>query len=113
MVRLGKVIELHFCAHKLVADDPKSAICWFAVGCYYMLTKKYNQARQYFIKSKNYDKNFGPAWIGIGNAFAVQDESEQALATYRSASRLFLGSHIPFLSMGVEYMRTSNFSLGN
>jgi anaphase-promoting complex subunit 6 len=29
----------------------------------------------------------------------------------RSASRMLIGSHIPLLSMGMEYMRTNNFDL--
>jgi anaphase-promoting complex subunit 6 len=113
MVQLKLVPDLHFCAHKLVSDYPSSPVSWFAVGCYYMLTNHYSKARRYFNKAKSMDNSFIPAWIGIGNAFAAQDESDQAMATYRSASRLLVGCHIPFLSMGMEYMRTNNFDLAS
>lgn len=51
------------------------------------------------------------AWIGFGHAFAAQDESDQALSAYRTASRLCPGSHIPSLCMGAEYSRIGNMSL--
>ena len=111
MVHLKLVPDLHFCAHKLVADYPNNPVSWFAVGAYYLLTNNYPKARGYFNKAKSIDNNFIPAWIGIGNAFAAQDESDQAMATYRSASRLLVGCHTPLVSMGMEYMRTNNFEL--
>ena len=40
-----------------------------------------------------------------------QEESELALAMYRSASRLFQGSHLPLLFMGMEYLKTNNRAL--
>ena len=57
------------------------------------------------------DANFAPAWIGFGNAFAAQDESDQAMASYRSGARLFSGSHLPGLCIGMEYIRTNNLAL--
>jgi anaphase-promoting complex subunit 6 len=51
------------------------------------------------------------AWIGFGNSFAAQDESDQAMAAYRTASRLFQGSHLPLLCIGTEHLRTNNLSL--
>ena len=44
-------------------------------------------------------------------AFAAQDESDQAMAAYRTASRLFPGSHIPWLGIGMEYLRTNHLHL--
>jgi anaphase-promoting complex subunit 6 len=40
-----------------------------------------------------------------------QDESDQAMAAYRTASRLFIGSHLPVLFTAVEYLRTNNVTL--
>ena len=45
------------------------------------------------------------------NQFAAQDESDQAMAAYRTASRLFPGSHIPWLGVGMEYLRTNHLHL--
>lgn len=57
------------------------------------------------------DPNFAPAWIGFGHAFAAQDESDQAMTSYRTASRLFPGSHLPRLCIGMEYLRTNHLPL--
>jgi len=51
------------------------------------------------------------AWLGFGHSFAAQDESDQAMAAYRTASRLFIGSHLPVLCTAIEYLRTNNVSL--
>lgn len=40
-----------------------------------------------------------------------QDESDQALAAYRTAARLFPGLHAPVLGMGMEYSRMNNLGL--
>jgi tetratricopeptide (TPR) repeat protein len=40
-----------------------------------------------------------------------QDESDQALAAYRTAARLFPGLHVPMLGMGIEYSRMNNLGL--
>ena len=49
--------------------------------------------------------------IGLGHAFAAQDESDQAMAAYRAAARLFPGCHLPALCIGMEHRRANNLSL--
>lgn len=41
----------------------------------------------------------------------LQDESDQALAAYRTAARLFPGLHTPLLGMGTAYQRMNNLHL--
>ncbi|XP_060209255.1 anaphase-promoting complex subunit 6 isoform X3 [Lycium barbarum] len=87
------------------------ALSWFAVGCYYYCIKKYDQARRYFSKATSLDGTFASAWIGYGNAYAAQEEGDQAMSAYRTAARLFPGYHLPTLYIGMEYMRTHSFKL--
>lgn len=42
-------------------------------------------------KATTLEGAFAPAWLGFGNAYAAQDESDQAMAAYRTAARLFAG----------------------
>ena len=70
-------------AHQLVEAYPQKAVSWFSVGCYYLLARRHDLARTYFTKASAIDNHFAPAWIGFGNAFAAQDESDQALAALR------------------------------
>ena len=111
LVELGKKNDLYLLAHSLVAEYPDKAVTWFAIGCYYMTTRQYDSARKYFSKATSIDASFVQAWIGFGHAFAAQDESDQAMAAYRTATRLFTGSHVPVMSIGMEYQRTNNSSL--
>jgi tetratricopeptide (TPR) repeat protein len=98
-------------AHQLVEEYPAAAVSWYAVGCYYHMISDFENARRYFSKATTIDHRFAPAWVGFGHAFAAQDESDQAMAAYRTASRLFPGSHIPWLGIGMEYLRTNHLHL--
>jgi anaphase-promoting complex subunit 6 len=64
-----------------------------------------------YSKATTLEPVFPPAWIGFGNAFAAQDESDQAMSSYRTASNLFPGCHLPCLFMGMEHLRTNNLPL--
>jgi len=111
LVQLGRKSVVFYISHQLVNAYPQSAVSWFAAGCYYFLIKKYEHARRFFHKATQIDTNFAPAWIAYGHAFAAHDESDQALAAYRTACRLFPGSHLPWLFIGVEYVRTNSLPL--
>jgi anaphase-promoting complex subunit 6 len=110
-VELRRKNELYLCAHKLVEEYPDKAVSWFAVACYYYCVRQFDTARRYFSKATALEGVFVPAWIGFGHSFAAQDESDQAMAAYRTATRLFPGSHLPVLCIGMEYQRTNNLSL--
>ncbi|KAL0042944.1 hypothetical protein WJX79_004643 [Trebouxia sp. C0005] len=110
-LELRKKNELFRRAHKLVQEYPDRALAWFAVGCYYLCTQQYDSARRYFGKATTIENSFAAAWIGFGNAFAFQDESDQAMAAYRTAARLFPGLHLPLTGMGMEYQRMNNLHL--
>ncbi|KAL1529343.1 hypothetical protein AB1Y20_000297 [Prymnesium parvum] len=111
MTRLNLHSELFYLAHQLEEEYPQLAVSWFAVGCYYLMIADFENARRYFSKATTIDMRFSPAWVGFGHAFAAQDESDQAMAAYRTASRLFPGSHIPWLGIGMEYLRTNHLHL--
>ncbi|KAL4427283.1 hypothetical protein ABPG77_003192 [Micractinium sp. CCAP 211/92] len=110
-LELKKKTELFARGHKLVEEHPDRAVSWFAVGCYYMCSQQYEQARRYFGKATALDRGFAPAWVAFGHAFAAQDESDQAMAAYRTANRLFPGLHGPLMGMGMEYQRMNNQGL--
>ncbi|KHN07792.1 Anaphase-promoting complex subunit 6, partial [Glycine soja] len=110
-VELGHSNELYLMSCNLVKDYPQMALSWFAVGCYYYCIKKYDQSRRYFSKATSLDGTFPPAWIGYGNAYAAQEEGDQAMSAYRTAARLFPGCHLATLYIGMECMRTHSYKL--
>ena len=118
LVELGRKADLFKLSHELVDERPEDATSWFAVGCYYKASGKVPRTadgippvRKFFDKATRKDPDFAPGWIGYGNYFADQDESEQALAAYRQAQRLYVGCHIPTLYIGMEYLRTNHLDL--
>lgn len=110
-VTLKKKSELFLLGHRLVDEHPGLAISWYAVGCYYTATQQHDAARRYFAKATTLDKTAAAAWVGFGHAFAAQDESDQAMAAYRTAARLFPGLQVPLVGIGMEYSRMNNMGL--
>lgn len=108
---LGRKHDLFYLAHELADGYPDSPLAWFAVACYYTTVEDLDQARRYFSKATALDGNFGAAWLGFGHSFAVQGEHDQAMAAYRTAARLFKGSHLPQLCIGMEYVQTAQLPL--
>lgn len=72
-----RTVTLSCLSCRLVEENPERALSWFAVGCYYLCTQQYDSARRYFGKATTIENSFAAAWIGFGNAFAFQDESDQ------------------------------------
>lgn len=108
MIELNKIVDLYSLAYKLGNNCIDKFIPWYAVGCYYYGVKKYEISRKYFLKCNQLNKNFPEGWIALGNSYAGEDESDQALNAYRTCLRLFPGSHYSNLYIGMEFVRTNN-----
>ncbi|KAI9031289.1 hypothetical protein DFJ74DRAFT_744467 [Hyaloraphidium curvatum] len=105
---LGRKHQLFYLAHELVARYPDKAVTWFAVGSYYLLAERGEEARRYFAKATLADNSFGPAWIGFAHAFVKEGEHDQAIAAYATASKLFRGMHLPIMYIGVQHLMLGN-----
>lgn len=108
LVDLRRASELFYYAHQLVDSRPRSALSWFAVGSYYLLIGKSDVAQRHFSKASRLNPRFVEAWVAYGHSFAAQDESDQAMSAYRAAQRLYAGSHVPLLFLGMEHIKTNN-----
>ncbi|ODV92786.1 hypothetical protein CANCADRAFT_14857, partial [Tortispora caseinolytica NRRL Y-17796] len=106
---LNRTAKLFTLAHEYVEPCPNQPESWLAVAVYYLNIKKIPEARRFFSKASVLDPHFGPAWIGFAHTFAVDGEHEQALSAYATAARLFQGSHLPFLFLGMQHTQLNNF----
>lgn len=104
----GETNALFLLSHDLADTYPDEPATWLAVGTYYMAIQQISQARAYFSKASLMDPHFGPAWIGFAHTFAAEGEHDQAISAYSTAARLFQGTHLPPLFLGMQ-----NLSLGN
>lgn len=122
--------KLFLLAHELVDKEPESAISWYAVGMWYMCIKKFQEARTYFryaaktlranflwemyspisrhSKTSLMDPRFAPAWIAFAHAFSFEGEHEHAVTAYSTCARLYTGSHLPLMFVGMEHIILSN-----
>nr|OQO31556.1 hypothetical protein B0A51_01398 [Rachicladosporium sp. CCFEE 5018] len=99
-------------SHDLADTHPLEPTTWLAVGTYYLSTSRIPEARAYFSKASLMDPHFGPAWIGFAHTFAAEGESDQAIAAYSTAARLFQGTHLPQMFLGMQEIALGNFGLG-
>ncbi|KAK5166508.1 anaphase-promoting complex subunit Cut9 [Saxophila tyrrhenica] len=99
---LGHTNALFALSHDLADTHPHEPCSWLAVGTYYLNTGRIPEARSYFSKASLMDPHFGPAWIGFAHTFAAEGEGDQAIAAYSTAARLFQGTHLPQLFLGMQ-----------
>ncbi|KAF2106591.1 anaphase-promoting complex subunit Cut9 [Lophiotrema nucula] len=104
---------LYLLSHNLADTHPQEPSSWLAVGVYYLSTNKIAEARRYFSKASMMDPHFGPAWIGFAHTFAAEGEHDQAISAYSTAARLFQGTHLPQLFLGMQNLQLNHMPLAH
>ena len=102
---------LFLLAHQLADSHPEEPATWLAVAIYYLSIGQIAEARRFFSKASVMDPHFGPAWIGFAHTFAAEGEHDQAISAYSTAARLFQGTHLPQLFLGMQNLQLSNMTL--
>lgn len=109
----GATNSLYLFAHTLADHAPDESYTYLAIGVYYLSVAKVAEARRFFSKSSLLDPHSAPAWIGFAHTFAAEGEHDQAIAAYSTAARLFQGSHLPQLYLGMQHLALNNMSLAH
>ncbi|KAF2467895.1 anaphase-promoting complex subunit Cut9 [Lindgomyces ingoldianus] len=110
---LGQKNALFLLAHDLADTHPQEPCSWLTVGIYYLSISRIAEARRFFSKASMMDPHFGPAWIGFAHTFAAEGEHDQAISAYSTAARLFQGTHLPQLFLGMQNLQLNNLSLAH
>lgn len=110
---LRRTNTLFLLSHTLADSHPEEPGTWLAVGTYYLTIGKIAEARRYFSKASMMDPHFGAAWIGFAHTFAAEGEHDQAISAYSTAARLFQGTHLPQLYLGMQNLLLGNISLAH
>ncbi|ODV76973.1 TPR-like protein [Suhomyces tanzawaensis NRRL Y-17324] len=111
LYELGGKNKLFLKAHQLAENHANNPMTWLAIGIYYLSINKIIEARKFFSKATLLNPNFGHAWIGFAHTFAAEGEHEQAISAYAFAARLFPGTHLPNLFLGMQHLQMSNLNL--
>ena len=101
---------LFLLAHDLADNHPEQPVTWLAVGIHYFAAEKIAEARRYFSKASMMDAHFGAAWIGFAHTFAAEGEHDQAVSAYSTAARLFMGTHLPQVFLGMQNHAMNNMT---
>ena len=110
---LNKTNTLFLLSHRLADSHPEQPTTWLAVGVYYLSIAQIAEARRFFSKASMMDPHFGAAWIGFAHTFAAEGEHDQAIQAYSSAARLFQGTHLPQLFLGMQNLCLGNMGLAH
>ncbi|KAH0550892.1 hypothetical protein GP486_007745, partial [Trichoglossum hirsutum] len=110
---LNQKNTLFLISHDLADNHPDEPCSWLAVGIYYLTINRIAEARRYFSKASMMDPHFGPAWIGFAHTFAAEGEHDQAISAYSTAARLFQGTHLPQLFLGMQNLQLNNMTLAD
>ncbi|KAF4571362.1 anaphase promoting complex subunit cdc16 [Pleurotus pulmonarius] len=105
--------KLFLLAHELVEREPENPASWYAVGVWYLASAKYPQARQYFSKTSLMDPRHSAAWVAFGHTFSLEGEHDHAVTAYSTCARMFTGTHMPLMFVGMEHIILSNFALAD
>ncbi|EMC93840.1 hypothetical protein BAUCODRAFT_75049 [Baudoinia panamericana UAMH 10762] len=111
LYQLNHTNALFALSHDLADTHSNEPCTWLAVGTYYLNTNRIPEARSYFSKASLMDPHFGPAWIGFAHTFAAEGEGDQAIAAYSTAARLFQGTHLPQLFLGMQEIALDNLAI--
>ena len=111
LYELNDTNTLFLLSHRLADLHPEEPVTWLAVGVYYLSISKVAEARRYFSKASMMDPHFGPAWIGFAHTFAAEGEHDQAISAYSTAVRLFQGTHLPQLFLGMQNLQLNNMTI--
>ena len=102
---------LFLLSHTLSQHAPHEPYTYLAIGTYYLSTNRIAEARRFFSKASLMDPHSPAAWIGFAHTFAAEGEHDQAIAAYSTAARLFQGSHLPQLFLGMQHLALNNMQL--
>ena len=110
---LNRTNTLFLLSHRLADLHPEEPVTWLAVGVYYLSISQMAEARRYFSKASVMDPQFGAAWIGFAHTFAAEGEHDQAISAYSEAVRLFQGTHLPQLFLGMQNLQLNNMTVAH
>ncbi|KAL8739701.1 MAG: hypothetical protein Q9190_007518 [Brigantiaea leucoxantha] len=108
---LNQANALFLLSHRLADLHPDEPATWLAVGVYYLTINQVAESRRFFSKASMMDPHFGPAWIGFAHTFAAEGEHDQAISAYSTAARLFQGTHLPQLFLGMQNLQLNNMTI--
>ena len=111
LYELGDTNALYLLSHTLADTHPNEAATHLAIGIYYLSISQIASARRFFSKASILDPHYGPAWIGFAHTFAAEGEHDQAISAYSTAARLFQGTHLPSLFLGMQNLQLGNLRL--
>lgn len=111
LYEVGGKNKLFLVSHQLAEQNPTHPVTWLAIGIYYLAINKIGEARKYFSKATLLNPNYGYAWIGFAHTFAAEGEHEQAISAYAYAAKLFPGTHLPNLYLGMQHLQMNNLNL--
>ena len=107
----SSLTALFHLSHLLSQHAPHEPYTYLAIATYYLSIRRIPEARRFFSKASEMDHHSAPAWIGFAHTFAAEGEHDQAIAAYGAAERVYHGSHLPQLFIGMQQLALNQIEL--
>lgn len=111
LIKTSQTSLLYSLSHKLIQLFPDDEHAYFCIGGYYWCINKLELAQRFLRRAIKSNRNFADAWILLGHIYSTNEESEQALASYRTAIRLLPNHKLPLICLSKELLRNNNYWL--
>lgn len=97
---------------KAISIDPKFIYPYVGIGnCHFLEGKlsSMSKAKDMFNQAIDCDKNFAPAWTGLGNVYREVDDSDQAIKSYKQAYEIDKNYVEPIYGIGTVFQKKGFF----
>lgn len=111
LIQSNQTSVLYSLSHKLINLFPEDEHSFFTIGSYYWCINKLDLAQRFLRRSLKYNRHFSEAWILLGHIYSANEETEQALAAYRTAIRLLPNHKLPLICLSKELQHSGNYWL--
>lgn len=111
LIQTNNTSSLYSLSHKLIHLFPEDEHSFFAIGCYYWCINKLDAAQRFLRRCVKYNRHCAEAWILLGHIYSANEETEQALAAYRTAVRLLPQHKLPLICLSKELLHSGNYWL--
>ena len=105
------VQNLYSMSNFFMKNYPNHINSFFTAGVYYLVISRFDVARKFLAKSCLIDGGLPHTWIASGLAFSKSDETVHAISAFRSATNKYPKLVLPWLYLGMEYIRTNELKL--
>ncbi|KAI5181469.1 hypothetical protein NEOKW01_1650 [Nematocida sp. AWRm80] len=110
LFNMRRTNELFQLAQHMVMLYPKNSTTYMVAGMYYLLAKKYSDAKRSLFKSLQINNSSGVCWLLLGHCLGLLCECINAIGAYEKAEMFLEENYMASLGVALEHHGMRNYS---